>query len=55
MNGPYSRTGFGAYQSSKTAVNCFAEFLNAEYGSKGVRAFAYHPGESKIGFEFTLM
>ena len=46
MNGPYSRAGFSAYQSSKTAVNRFAEFLNAEYGAKGVRAFAYHPGQS---------
>ena len=45
MNGPYSRSGFSAYQSSKTAVNRFAEFLNAEYGSKGIRAFSYHPGK----------
>lgn len=48
MNGPYSRTGFSAYQSSKTAINRFAEFLSAEYGSKGVRAFAYHPGKLRL-------
>ena len=35
---------FSAYQPSKTAVNRFAEFVNAQYGDKGVRAFAYHPG-----------
>ena len=35
---------FSAYQPSKTAINRFAEFVNASYGDKGVRAFVYHPG-----------
>ncbi|KZT70840.1 putative oxidoreductase [Daedalea quercina L-15889] len=44
VGGLVTRAGFSGYQTSKTAVNRFAEFLHAEYGDKGVRAFAYHPG-----------
>ncbi|KZT65951.1 NAD(P)-binding protein [Daedalea quercina L-15889] len=44
LSGPYSRFGFSGYQPSKSAINRFAEFLNAEYEDKGVRAYAYHPG-----------
>jgi NAD(P)-dependent dehydrogenase (short-subunit alcohol dehydrogenase family) len=33
-----------AYQPTKSAVNRFAEFINAEYADSGVRGFAYHPG-----------
>jgi NAD(P)-dependent dehydrogenase (short-subunit alcohol dehydrogenase family) len=47
--------GLSGYQSSKTAIiryvsifeptdPWFTEFLHAEYGKQGLRAFAYHPG-----------
>ncbi|KAH9915673.1 NAD-P-binding protein [Fomitopsis serialis] len=44
VGGLRTRPGFSGYQTTKTAINRFAEFLHAEYGEKGVRAFAYHPG-----------
>jgi NAD(P)-dependent dehydrogenase (short-subunit alcohol dehydrogenase family) len=36
--------GASAYQSTKFALLKFTEFVNAEYGSQGVIAFAMHPG-----------
>lgn len=36
--------GFSAYQTSKLAVWRMTEFVEVEYGSKGVNAFAIHPG-----------
>jgi NAD(P)-dependent dehydrogenase (short-subunit alcohol dehydrogenase family) len=36
--------GMSGYQCTKSAVNRFAEFVDAEYKATGVRAFAYHPG-----------
>ncbi|KZT70837.1 NAD(P)-binding protein [Daedalea quercina L-15889] len=44
VGGLVTHSGFSGYGTSKTAINRFAEFLHAEYGGKGVRAFAYHPG-----------
>ncbi|KAL8278931.1 hypothetical protein RQP46_008600 [Phenoliferia psychrophenolica] len=38
-----TRPGLSSYQSSKSAINRFTEFLHYEY-SESVRAFAYHPG-----------
>ena len=36
--------GASAYQSGKLALLRFTEFTNAEYGDKGVLAYAIHPG-----------
>jgi NAD(P)-dependent dehydrogenase (short-subunit alcohol dehydrogenase family) len=36
--------GLSAYQPGKLAVLRFTEFINAEYGDKGVLAYAVHPG-----------
>jgi NAD(P)-dependent dehydrogenase (short-subunit alcohol dehydrogenase family) len=36
--------GASSYQSTKTAVNRFTEFLHFEYEAEGVRTFAMHPG-----------
>jgi NAD(P)-dependent dehydrogenase (short-subunit alcohol dehydrogenase family) len=36
--------GRSSYQSSKTATNCFTEFVHFEYEAEGIRTFAYHPG-----------
>ena len=36
--------GMSAYQTGKLAVIRFAEFINAEYGDKGVLSFSLHPG-----------
>jgi NAD(P)-dependent dehydrogenase (short-subunit alcohol dehydrogenase family) len=33
-----------SYQSSKSAVNRFTEFIHFEYEDEGVRTFAFHPG-----------
>ena len=38
------RPGGSAYQSSKFALCRFTEFIVAEYGEKGVIAYAVHPG-----------
>jgi NAD(P)-dependent dehydrogenase (short-subunit alcohol dehydrogenase family) len=40
--------GFSGYQTTKTAVNRFAEFIHAEYATTGVRAFSYHPGAYRV-------
>ena len=39
--------GASGYQSGKTAINRFTEFVYEEYKDKGIRAFAYHPGGIK--------
>ena len=36
--------GLSAYQTSKLALSRFTEFVNVEYGEKGVVAFSVHPG-----------
>jgi len=36
--------GLSGYQSAKTAIIRFTEFLNQEHGPQGLRTFAYHPG-----------
>lgn len=36
--------GLSAYQTSKLAVLRLAEFIDAEYGSKGILAYCIHPG-----------
>lgn len=36
--------GASAYQSTKLAVLRFTEFTDAEYGARGILAFAVHPG-----------
>lgn len=36
--------GGSAYQLSKLALLRYAEYLNLEYGSKGIMAYAVHPG-----------
>jgi NAD(P)-dependent dehydrogenase (short-subunit alcohol dehydrogenase family) len=36
--------GRSSYQSSKTAINRFTEFVHFEYEAEGIRTFAYHPG-----------
>lgn len=36
--------GASAYQTSKLALIRISEFINAEYGEKGVLSFAVHPG-----------
>ncbi|KDQ53607.1 hypothetical protein JAAARDRAFT_39294 [Jaapia argillacea MUCL 33604] len=38
------RPGASAYQSSKHALNRFAEFIDLEYGGQGVKVFSVHPG-----------
>ncbi|KAL1986906.1 hypothetical protein VTN96DRAFT_5323 [Rasamsonia emersonii] len=40
----YARPGASAYQTNKFALLRFTEFLSVEYGSKGLLAFAIHPG-----------
>ncbi|CAF1294775.1 unnamed protein product [Didymodactylos carnosus] len=39
--------GCSGYQSGKTAINRFTDFVYEEYNDKGVRVFAYHPGGIK--------
>ncbi|KAI9665461.1 MAG: hypothetical protein M1831_001603 [Alyxoria varia] len=39
-----SSPGASAYQTSKLAVIRLSEFLNAEYGEKGLIAYCMHPG-----------
>ena len=36
--------GLSAYQTSKLAIVRFTEFLQAEYGAKGLTAVSIHPG-----------
>ncbi len=36
--------GLSAYQPGKLAVLRFTEFINEEYGEKGILAYAVHPG-----------
>lgn len=36
--------GAASYQTSKSHINRFCEFVHFEYQSKGVRVFTYHPG-----------
>lgn len=36
--------GVSAYQPSKLAVLRFADFINSEYGDRGLVAFCIHPG-----------
>ena len=36
--------GLSSYQTSKLALLRFTEFLNSDYGEKGVLAFCIHPG-----------
>jgi len=36
--------GASAYQASKAALVRFTEFINVEYGDKGILAFCIHPG-----------
>lgn len=36
--------GLSGYQAGKLAALRFTEFINAEYGDKGVLAYAIHPG-----------
>ncbi|KAI1807250.1 NAD(P)-binding protein [Daldinia bambusicola] len=38
------RPGLSAYQSSKLAVLRLSEFISAEYGDRGIVAYAIHPG-----------
>lgn len=38
------RPGASGYQTAKHALNRFAEFIDVEYGSEGVKVFAIHPG-----------
>ncbi|KAJ3493914.1 hypothetical protein NLG97_g4425 [Lecanicillium saksenae] len=42
--GLYTRHGASAYGSSKAAIIRFSEFLDFEYRSQGLVAFALHPG-----------
>ncbi|KAI9739068.1 MAG: hypothetical protein M1834_007280 [Cirrosporium novae-zelandiae] len=49
MGTDYVTEGWSAYQSGKTSINRIAEFVDAEYGSKGIRSFAYHPGNTWTG------
>jgi NAD(P)-dependent dehydrogenase (short-subunit alcohol dehydrogenase family) len=46
--------GFSSYQSSKTAINRFTEFIHFEYEEEGIRTFAYHPGQLKNLLVFPL-
>ncbi|KAJ9111216.1 hypothetical protein QFC22_006591 [Naganishia vaughanmartiniae] len=46
--------GVSAYSGSKTAVNRLTEAVQAEYGDKGVRAFAVHPGAVPTELATTL-
>ena len=36
--------GFSAYQTGKLALLKFAEFVDAEYGDKGILIYSIHPG-----------
>jgi NAD(P)-dependent dehydrogenase (short-subunit alcohol dehydrogenase family) len=36
--------GRSSYQTTKSAVNRFTEFVHFEYEDEGIRAFAVHPG-----------
>ncbi|TFK53981.1 short-chain dehydrogenase/reductase SDR [Heliocybe sulcata] len=38
------RPGASGYQSAKHQLNRFAEFVEVEYGSEGVKVFSIHPG-----------
>ncbi len=40
----HTMPGFSSYQPSKSAVNRFTEFIDAEYRGDNVRAFTFHPG-----------
>jgi NAD(P)-dependent dehydrogenase (short-subunit alcohol dehydrogenase family) len=37
--------GGSGYQTTKSAVNRFTEFLHFEYEAEDIRVFAYHPGD----------
>jgi NAD(P)-dependent dehydrogenase (short-subunit alcohol dehydrogenase family) len=37
--------GGSGYQTTKSVVNRFTEFVHFEYEAEGIRAFAYHPGD----------
>ncbi len=39
-----ARPGASAYQSTKLAINRLAQFIDADHGKQGIRAFAIHPG-----------
>ena len=39
-----ARPGASAYQSTKLAINRLAQFIEADHGQQGIRAFAIHPG-----------
>jgi NAD(P)-dependent dehydrogenase (short-subunit alcohol dehydrogenase family) len=39
-----TNVGLSSYQTTKTPVNLFTEFVHFEYEAEGVRTFAYHPG-----------
>jgi NAD(P)-dependent dehydrogenase (short-subunit alcohol dehydrogenase family) len=36
--------GRSSYQTTKTSINRFTEFVHFEYEAEGIRTFAYHPG-----------
>ena len=39
-----TRPGASAYQTTKLAINRLAQFIHADHGKQGIRAFALHPG-----------
>ena len=41
--------GLSAYQSSKLTLVRFTDFLQAEYGAKGLTAISIHPGNIETG------
>jgi NAD(P)-dependent dehydrogenase (short-subunit alcohol dehydrogenase family) len=41
--------GSSSYQSTKTSINRFTEFVHFEYEAEGIRTFAYHPGAILTG------
>jgi NAD(P)-dependent dehydrogenase (short-subunit alcohol dehydrogenase family) len=45
-----TRLGASSYQSGKSAINRFTEFVHFEYEDEGVRAFCYNPGSSPRGY-----
>ena len=46
-----ARPGGSGYQSTKLAINRLAQFIDADHGQQGIRAFAIHPGgvPTKLG------
>lgn len=40
----WAMPGLSSYQTGKLALLRFSEFINAEYGDKGILSYSVHPG-----------